>query len=99
MSIEQGCRRRLELTEDGRAALRVLDVWELRLASLQIVIDAVRAGATLELQGPRSEHASEQQCRAWLEENKGADSVSVHVESADPEHALVELGLRWKEQT
>ena len=71
-----------------------------RLATLQAIFDAVTAGATLELQGPRTDHAADQVFKAWLEENNGADSRSVYAESsASAEHALVELGLRWKEAT
>lgn len=37
MSLERGCRERLEQTEDGRRALAVLDSWEQRVALLDLV--------------------------------------------------------------
>lgn len=37
MSLERGCRERLEKTEDGRQALTLLDTWEKRVALLDLV--------------------------------------------------------------
>lgn len=99
MSLEQGCRLRLQKTDDGRRAVALLDRQELRLVALDAVLQAIREGWTLELQGPRP-GIGQEHCRGWIEPTVvGSEhKASIHAEGAEPESVLVELGLRWKEQ-
>lgn len=99
MSLEQGCRLRLMKTDDGRRAVDAIDLLELRLATLDAVLEAIKAGWTLELQGPRP-GISQLECRGWLEPTvAGSEHLrSVYAASERPAEVLAELGLVWKER-
>lgn len=99
MSLEQGCRLRLLKTEDGRRAVELLDRWDMRLTALEAVLEAVKAGWTLELQGPRP-GINQNECRGWIEPTvPGSEHLrSVYAASDEPGQVLSDLGIAWKER-